>query len=112
MSTRLNLGWDTETIVNLTKITNKGILEKSVPETSPEDLRRFTHETYTSFKKEMIEKNREFYPLTTSQYSLSEYIERLEYELKVVKAMGFNTYFLIVSDYVRWAKRQMIVVGP
>ena len=112
MNTRLGLGWDQDTIINLTKITNKGVLEKSVPETSPEDLRRFTHETYTPFKIDMIEKNRDFYPLKTSQYSLAEYIERLEYELKVVKSMGFNTYFLIVSDYVRWAKRQMIVVGP
>ena len=112
MNTRLRLGWDEETIINLTKITNKGVLEKSVPETSPEDLRRFTHETYTPFKIEMIEKNRKNFPLSTSQYSLADYIERLEYELKVVKSMGFNTYFLIVSDYVRRAKRQMIVVGP
>ena len=112
MKTRLRLDWDEETIINLTKITNKWVLEKSVPETSPEDLRRFTHETYTPFKVDIIEKNRDFYPLKTSQYSLAEYIERLEYELKVVKSMWFNTYFLIVSDYVRWAKRQMIAVGP
>ena len=112
MNTRLGLGWDEETIINLTKITNKWVLEKSVPETSPEDLRRFTHETYTPFKVDMIEKHRDFFPLKTSQYSLADYIERLEYELKVVKSMWFNTYFLIVSDYVRWAKRQMIVVWP
>ena len=112
MNTRLGLGWDEETIINLTKITNKWVLEKSVPETSPEDLRRFTHETYTPFKVDMIERHRDFFPLKTSQYSLADYIERLEYELKVVKSMWFNTYFLIVSDYVRWAKRQMIVVWP
>jgi DNA polymerase-3 subunit alpha len=99
-------------IINLTRITNKWVLEKSVPETSPADLRRFTHETYTPFKNKFIEDNKEFFPVKTSQYSLSDYIERLEYELKVVKSMWFNTYFLIVSDYVRWAKRQMIVVGP
>ena len=38
--------------------------------------------------------------------------ERLEYELSVVKKMGFVDYFLIVSDYVRYAKSQGIPVGP
>ncbi len=112
LKTRLRLDWDTETLVNLTKITNKGILEKSVPETSPDDLKKFTHETYTVFKTEIIEQNRQTFPLETSPYSLAHYVERLEYELKVIKEMGFNSYFLIVSDYVRRAKRQMIVVGP
>ncbi len=112
LKTRLRLNWDTETLVNLAKITNRGILEKSVPETSPDDLKKFTNETYTAFKTEIIEQNHQTFPLTTSPYSLAHYIERLEYELKVIKEMGFNSYFLIVSDYVRWAKRQMIVVGP
>lgn len=87
-------------------------MQKSVPETSPEDLKRFTQESYTQYKKNLIERSRDVYPLATSTYSLAEYIERLEYELKVIKEMGFNSYFLIVSDYVRWAKREMIVVGP
>jgi DNA polymerase-3 subunit alpha len=39
-------------------------------------------------------------------------VERLEYELKVIKEMGFNSYFLIVSDYVRRAKEHDISVGP
>jgi DNA polymerase-3 subunit alpha len=43
---------------------------------------------------------------------LGEYVERLEYELKVIKEMGFNSYFLIVADFVRRAKKNMIVVGP
>ena len=41
-----------------------------------------------------------------------EIIDRLEYELSVVKNMGFVDYFLIVSDYVRYAKRNGIPVGP
>lgn len=39
-------------------------------------------------------------------------IERLEYELGVIHSMGFVDYFLIVSDYVRFAKRSGIPVGP
>ncbi len=38
--------------------------------------------------------------------------ERLEYELKVVDEMGFNTYFLIVHDFVKFAKDNDILVGP
>lgn len=41
-----------------------------------------------------------------------EYNERLEYELKTVHEMGFDTYFLIVHDFVKYAKEQGIVVGP
>lgn len=112
LKTRFRLDWDNDTLIALSQISNKGVLEKSVPETSPEDLKRFTHESYTQFKKDFIAKYTDFYPLPTSKYSLAEYIDRLEYELKVIKEMGFNSYFLIVSDYVRRAKKQMIVVGP
>ncbi|MDR1488567.1 MAG: DNA polymerase III subunit alpha [Holosporales bacterium] len=41
-----------------------------------------------------------------------EYNERLEYEYNVIKNMGFAGYFLIVSDFVKWAKNQDIPVGP
>ena len=40
------------------------------------------------------------------------YIERLEYELSVIDKMGFNAYFLIVSDFVSYAKSHDIPVGP
>ncbi|MFH1423996.1 MAG: DNA polymerase III subunit alpha [Candidatus Nealsonbacteria bacterium] len=39
-------------------------------------------------------------------------MERLEFELKVIKQTGFAPYFLIVQDFVNWAKGQRIVVGP
>ncbi len=41
-----------------------------------------------------------------------EVMERLEYELRVIKQTGFAPYFLIVQDFVNWAKDQRIVVGP
>lgn len=37
---------------------------------------------------------------------------RLNYELSVIKQMGFTDYFLIVADYVNYAKRNGIAVGP
>ncbi|MGC8852954.1 MAG: DNA polymerase III subunit alpha, partial [Hydrogenobacter sp.] len=41
-----------------------------------------------------------------------EYWDRLEYELDVVSKMGFEGYFLIVQDFINWAKSQGIPVGP
>lgn len=40
------------------------------------------------------------------------YFERLEFELGIIKEMGFPGYFLIVSDFIRWSKEQNIPVGP
>ncbi len=40
------------------------------------------------------------------------YWERLEYEMGIIKNMQFPGYFLIVSDFIRWAKEQDIPVGP
>ncbi len=37
---------------------------------------------------------------------------RLEYEIGVIKSMGFVDYFLIVSDFIRYAKDNQIAVGP
>ena len=43
---------------------------------------------------------------------LDEAKERLAYELSVIKQTGFASYFLIVQDFVNWAKQNRIVVGP
>jgi DNA polymerase III subunit alpha len=40
------------------------------------------------------------------------YRERLDYELGIITQMGFPGYFLIVSDFIKWAKTQGIPVGP
>ncbi len=40
------------------------------------------------------------------------YHERLQYELEVILEMGFPGYFLIVQDFINWAKQQGIPVGP
>ncbi|MCA9375746.1 MAG: DNA polymerase III subunit alpha [Candidatus Doudnabacteria bacterium] len=41
-----------------------------------------------------------------------EHKERLDYELDIIKQTGFPAYFLIVQDFVNWAKEQGIIVGP
>ncbi|MDC0073442.1 DNA polymerase III subunit alpha [Alphaproteobacteria bacterium] len=40
------------------------------------------------------------------------YKKRLDFELKVIKEMGFSGYFLIVADFIKWAKKNEIPVGP
>jgi DNA polymerase-3 subunit alpha len=42
----------------------------------------------------------------------AEAVERLEFELGVIEEMGFSSYFLIVWDFVRFAKQSGIAVGP
>lgn len=54
---------------------------------------------YQGIKKRYEKKNREI-------------TDRLEYELSVIKQTGFASYFLIVQDFVNWAKGNRIVVGP
>ncbi|MGF1480701.1 MAG: DNA polymerase III subunit alpha [Cyanophyceae cyanobacterium] len=41
-----------------------------------------------------------------------DYRQRLEYELKMMQQMGFSTYFLVVWDYIKYARDNGIPVGP
>ncbi|WP_170406921.1 DNA polymerase III subunit alpha [Ruegeria arenilitoris] len=41
-----------------------------------------------------------------------EYQERLDFELDIIEGMGFPGYFLIVADFIQWAKDEDIPVGP
>ena len=44
--------------------------------------------------------------------TVEKYFERLNFELRVIEDMGFPGYFLIVADFIKWAKLQDIPVGP
>lgn len=48
----------------------------------------------------------------TTKYNDPEYRHRLEYEIEVIEKMGFEGYFLIVWDFIRFAKENGILVGP
>ncbi|WP_296100658.1 DNA polymerase III subunit alpha [uncultured Agrobacterium sp.] len=45
-------------------------------------------------------------------YTEQEYRDRLDFELSVIERMKFPGYFLIVADFIKWAKQQDIPVGP
>lgn len=64
-------------------------------------------DSYTYLKKKCIEGLKHHFGSTVKQI----YKDRLKYELEIINKMGFCDYFLIVSDYVRFAKENNIIVG-
>lgn len=70
-----------------------------VPEGETED---------TWFVKEVERGLKERYPNGFSQ----EVRERADYEMGVIRQMGFPGYFLVVADFINWSKRNGIRVGP
>ncbi len=59
----------------------------------------------TKFKSENI-------PLQNQEELKTEYFARLNYELDIICNMNFAGYFLIVSDFIKWSKKEGILVGP
>lgn len=90
-----------EVIFELIKKLDKPSLDKKLTDTSPEELKALSLTYYTSAKKKELKK------LSQEQ---QDYIERLEYELVVIHEMGFDGYFLIVADYINWARDNDIPV--
>ncbi len=72
-----------------------------------------TEEAYRGLKERM-EKQVYFSGMTDEQKQEidKKYFARLDYELSVIKRMGFPGYFLIVSDFIRWSKNNGVPVGP
>ncbi len=58
---------------------------------------------------EGLERRLAVIPLAASR---EEYEDRLRFELGIIEKMGFPGYFLIVSDFIKWAKAHDIPVGP
>ena len=62
------------------------------------------------------EKFIKFFNLNENQFKDNEkfltYKDRLDHELEIIIKMDYSSYFLIVSDYIKWAKNNDIPVGP
>lgn len=64
--------------------------------------------TETVYLRDLVEEGfKRLYPQQTKEVK-----DRLEYELNIIEQMGFASYFLIVSDFIREAKKRGITVGP
>ncbi len=78
-----------------------------------EELRRLAYE---GLEKRITEEVLPIADLANNAHKEAEirqlYSDRLEYELDIIEKMGFPGYFLIVADFIQWAKSQGIPVGP
>ena len=52
------------------------------------------------------------YPQVLAENEKEKYSERLEYEINLIQEMGFSGYFLIVADFINFARKNDIPVGP
>ncbi len=100
---RFNTTFKEEEIFELIKKLDKPSLDKELTKTSPEELRQLSLTYYTKQKKKILSK---------LDKRLQDYIDRLEYELVVIHEMWFDWYFLIVADYINWARKENIPVWP
>lgn len=74
-----------------------------IPKEYKDDGEYLTHLSYEGLKTR--------YP-DADEETMKSLTERLEHELEIIKKMGFPAYFLIVRDYIHWAKTHGIPVGP
>lgn len=77
--------------------------DKKLTDISVEELREIAESCYSQAKQNLI--------ADFSEKQI-EILSRLEYELTVVNIMGFNGYFCIVSDFIRYGKNNGVPVGP
>jgi DNA polymerase-3 subunit alpha len=103
---RCNVELDLGKILIPTFPTPAGKTEKSVLE---EEVWRGLAWRYTGMERL---KTKNFSPSAAKKTLPKEVKERAEFELAIVNKMGFNGYFLIVSDFINWGKDQGIVFGP
>lgn len=90
--------------VNLELELNKVSMPKfEVPTEFKDEASYFEHLTWEGFDRRFKDKE---------AYTNPVYKERLEYELRIIEQMGFEGYFLIVQDFIMYAKNKGIMVGP
>ena len=110
LNNKFQLWFNENTLVKLAERTDNWKITKQLTEVSPDELKKATLKTYTNFKKKFIKEN--WQKKIKNNFTLWNYIDRLEYELKVIHEMWYETYFLIVQDYIMYWKKNWIVVWP
>ena len=110
LNRKFRLWRSTDQILSFVKISDGGKLEKYITDTNPDELKAYTLETFTPEKSEYIYNIAQ--NITIWWLNLADYINRVEYELKVIKEMGFYSYILIVQDFINRAKTHKIPVWP
>ncbi|MCA3436142.1 MAG: DNA polymerase III subunit alpha [Rhodobacter sp.] len=75
-------------------------------------LPKFADDEVAELRRQAREGLRDRLAVIAHAASVADYEARLEFELGVIEQMGFPGYFLIVADFIKWAKAQGIPVGP
>ena len=84
---------------------------KAAPGTSPEEQLALETTELTKQAEAGLEARLAATPLATG-FSADDYRKRLAFEISVISRMKFPGYFLIVADFIKWAKASGIPVGP
>lgn len=111
-----------ESLINSIKISdacelnldNKQFFLPAITATGNTNLEAKIHQKSNEGLKVRLKQLKKLYRWEGATFEKKEqiYLKRLEYELKVITEMGYSGYFLIVSDFVLWAKQNDILVGP
>ncbi|MEM9967347.1 MAG: DNA polymerase III subunit alpha [Pseudomonadota bacterium] len=75
-------------------------------------LPRFADDEVAELRRQAQDGLRQRLAIIALSAPVEAYEKRLDYELGVIESMGFPGYFLIVADFIKWAKGQGIPVGP
>jgi DNA polymerase-3 subunit alpha len=75
-------------------------------------LPRFAENEVEELRRQAREGLKERLAVIPHAAPVEEYEKRLEFELDIIEGMGFPGYFLIVADFIKWAKDNDIPVGP
>jgi DNA polymerase-3 subunit alpha len=98
-----------EAIENTVRIADRCNVEIELGKTQLPEFPLPANHTADSYLRDLA------YTGVTRRYGtepLPAIVTRLDYELEVIKKTGFASYFLIVQDFVNWAKSRGIIVGP
>ncbi|MFM2344875.1 MAG: polymerase subunit alpha, partial [Pseudomonadota bacterium] len=75
-------------------------------------LDEFLHQLSMQGLEQRIEEYRTYANIIINDEEKQKYIDRLDFEVQTIVKMGFAGYFLIVADFINWAKNNGIPVGP
>ena len=102
-----------DAIKNTSKISDMCNLEFDFSHTIlPEFITGESISNYEYFKNICYSNINEMYGKNLSDIKYKQITDRLEYELSVIEKMGYIDYFLIVADFINYAKQNNIPVGP
>ena len=88
-----------------------------LPEIDNKNSQELTKDLLSRYAQEGLEKKIERFILKKDKHKTKSeikkiYSDRLSHEINIINKMNYSSYFLIVSDYIKWAKKNNIPVGP